>query len=144
MSGTINLAEGRGIYSVKSPTAVGASKVKDEEKPLSEIIQVLNEKFGTNFTEEDRLFFEQIKEKACKDERIIQTAKANALDKFELGIRKIIESLMMQRMSENDDIVTRYMDDADFQKVVFPLLARDIYRDIVERSAGKKEQESTT
>ena len=33
-----------------------------------------------------------IKEKACADERIIQTARANPLDKFELGIRKIIES----------------------------------------------------
>lgn len=133
MSGAITLSEGDSD-GVKSPTAVGTSKVKDEDKPLSEIIQVLNEKFGTNFTEEDRLFFEQIKEKACKDERIIQTAKANTLDKFELGIRKIIESLMMQRMSENDDIVTRYMDDADFQKVVFPLLARDIYRVIVEQA----------
>ena len=40
---------------------------------------------------------------------------------------------MMQRMSENDDIVTRYMDDTDFQKVAFPLLARDIYRVILEK-----------
>jgi hypothetical protein len=36
--------------------------------PLSEIIEVLNERFGTQFTEEDRLFFQQIKEKACKSE----------------------------------------------------------------------------
>ena len=126
MSGSI-IMEGSEHYGVKSPTAVGTSKVKDEEKPLSEIIQVLNEKFGTNFTEEDRLFFEQIKEKACKDERIIQTAKANTLDKFELGIQKIIESLMMQRMSENDDIVTRYMDDKEFQQVIFKILTKDIY-----------------
>jgi type I restriction enzyme R subunit len=141
MSGSIVMDAGDQTYSVKSPTAVGTSKAKDEEKPLSEIIGVLNEKFGTNFTEEDRLFFEQIKEKACKDERVIQTAKANTLDKFELGIRKIIESLMMQRMSENDDIVTRYMDDNEFQKVVFPLLARDIYRVIIEHSAEKRGDE---
>jgi type I restriction enzyme R subunit len=29
---------------------------------------VLNDRFGTDFTEEDRLFFEQIKEKASKDQ----------------------------------------------------------------------------
>jgi hypothetical protein len=34
---------------------------------------VLNERFGTQFTEEDRLFFQQIKEKACKSEQVIQT-----------------------------------------------------------------------
>lgn len=130
MAGSIAMDFGDQTYGVKSPTAVGTSKVKDEDKPLSEIIEVLNEKFGTNFTEEDRLFFQQIKEKACKDERVIQTAKANPLDKFELGIRKIIESLMMQRMSENDEIVTRYMDDADFQKAIFSILSKHIYSEI--------------
>ena len=124
------MADDAPAYGVKSPTAVGTGKAKDEDKPLSEIIETLNERFRTDFTEEDRLFFEQIKEKACRDERIIQTAHANPLDKFELGIRKFIEALMMQRMSENDEIVTRYIDDAAFQQVVFPLLAKRIYEDI--------------
>lgn len=130
MSGSI-VMEDEGDYSVKSPTAVGTGKAHDENKPLSEIIQVLNERFGTDFTEEDRLFFEQIKEKASKDERIIQTAKANTLEKFELGIKAIIESLMMQRISENDSIVTRYMDDREFQKTIFTILAKEIYKTIL-------------
>ena len=49
---------------MKSPTDVGTGKTKDEKVPLSEIISVLNEKFGTDFTDEDRFFFEQIREKA--------------------------------------------------------------------------------
>jgi len=92
----------------------------------------LNERFGTDFNEEDRLFFEQIKEKARTDERVIQTAMANPLDKFELGIRKFIETLMVQRMAENDEIVTRYMDDPEFQDSVFPILAKEIYEGIVD------------
>jgi type I restriction enzyme R subunit len=136
MEGSIVLEEGES-YGVKSPTAVGTGKSVDENKPLSEIIDTLNERFGTDFTNEDRLFFEQIKEKACADERIIQTAHANSLEKFELGIRKIIESLMMQRMSENDEIVTRYMDDYAFQKTVFPLLAKEIYEGVL--AAAEKE-----
>lgn len=131
MSGSI-IMEGGDQYGVKSPTAVGTGKSKDEDKPLSEIIQALNDRFGTDFSDEDRLFFEQIKEKASKDERIIQTAMANPLDKFELGIKSIIESLMMQRMSENDSIVTRYMDDGNFQKTIFPILAKEIYKNILE------------
>ena len=133
-SGTI-IMEGEEQYGVKSPTAVGTGKAKDEDKPLSEIIQALNERFGTDFSDEDRLFFEQIKEKALKDERIIQIAKANPLDKFELGIKAIIESLMMQRMSENDEIVTRYMDDSNFQKIIFSIFAEEIYKNIL----GKQE-----
>ena len=130
MSGAIVMDEGE-PYGVKSPTAVGTGRTKDEEKPLSEIIRTLNDRFGTDFTEEDRLFFEQIKEKARTNERVIQTARANTLDKFELGIKKIIESLMMQRMAENDVIVTRYMDDADFRGAIYPLLAREIYEGVL-------------
>ena len=69
-------------------------------------------------------------EKACRDEQVIQTALANPLDRFELGIRKRIEDLMIERMAENDTIVTRYMADSDFQGSAFPILARQIFETI--------------
>jgi len=128
-SGVIDLHVGDAV-GVKSPTDVATGKAKDERVPLSEIIKVLNERFGTNFTEEDRLFFEQIKEKAVKNEQVVQTAKANPLDKFRLGIRKLIEELMIQRLSDNDQIVTRYMEDQQFQDSAFPILSKDIYDSI--------------
>lgn len=127
-------------FHVKSPSEVGTGKSTDEKKPLSEIIDVLNERFGTNFTEEDRLFFEQIEEKAVNDEKIIQTAFANPLDKFQLGIRKILETIMVQRISENDDIVSRYMDDIEFQNVVYPFLTKKIYEKINDLSSSDYKQ----
>jgi type I restriction enzyme, R subunit len=135
-SGAIVMEEGESS-GVKSPTAVGTSKAKDENKPLSEIIQALNDRFGTDFSEEDRLFFEQIKEKASKDDKVIQTARANTLEKFELGIQELIKDLMVQRMADNDGIVTRYMDDVDFQKTVFPILAKDIYKTVLDTTEQK-------
>ncbi len=92
-----------------SPTEVGTGKAKDEKAPLSELIEVLNERFGTAFNEEDRLFFQQIKEKACHDDQVVKTALANPLDKFQLGVKKLVEELMIERMGENDAIVTRYI-----------------------------------
>jgi type I restriction enzyme, R subunit len=128
-SGAIDLREGEAEY-VKSPTEVGTGKSKDEKAPLSEIIDVLNERFGTEFSEEDRLFFQQIKERACRSEQVVQTALANPPDKFELGVRKLIEDLMIERMGENDKIVTRYMADRNFQGAALPVLARSIYDSI--------------
>lgn len=119
---------------MKSPTDVGTGKAKDEKIPLSEIIQVLNDRFGTDFTEEDRLFFEQIKAKAEVQEQIVQTAMANPLDKFQLGIRKMVEALMVQRMAENDKLVTRYMEDPEFQEAAFPILAKAIFESIRAKS----------
>jgi type I restriction enzyme, R subunit len=131
-SGAIELDQGD-IVQVKSPTDVGTGKAKDEKKPLSDIIEIVNDRFGTDFTEEDRLFFEQIKEKACNDEHIIRTAIANTLDKFQIGVRKSIIDLMVQRMAENDKIVSKFMDDKEFQSVVYPLLATEIFESVNER-----------
>jgi len=134
-SGAIDLKAGE-PHGVSSPTDVGTGKPKDEKVPLSEIINVLNERFGTEFSEEDRLFFQQIKERATKNEQIIRTALANPLDKFQLGIRKLIEDLLIQRMADNDKIVTRYMDDSEFQSVAFPILAKEIFEAIREKEAS--------
>ena len=137
-SGPIDLKTGEpeGVY---NPTDVGTGKSKEEKAPLSEIIQTLNDRFGTAFTDEDRLFFEQIKARAAANTQVIQTAMANPFDKFQLGIRKLIEELMIQRMTENDKIVTRYMDDGEFQRTAFPLLAKEIFETIhkVQQQSGE-------
>ncbi len=132
MEGSIDLSEGEDVK-VKSPTETGTGKAKEEESPLSEIIETLNERFGTDFSEADRLFFEQIKETALQDESVFKTALANPLDKFELGIEKVIKDLMMKRLKDNDKIVSRYMDDEKFQKVIFKIMAKEIYLKLSEK-----------
>jgi len=128
-SGPIDLSGGEAV-TVKSPTDVGTGKATDQKAPLSAVIAVLNDRFGTDFTEEDRLFLEQIKEKASKDEQVIQTAMANPKDKYKIGIRKRVENLLIQRLGENDKMVTRYVEDQDFQNVIFDGLADDIYESV--------------
>ena len=129
MEGSIDLSDGEEVK-VKSPTDTGTRKAIEDEKPLSEIIDTLNERFGTDFSEADRLFFEQIKESAMRDEGVLKTAAANPLDKFELGIEQIIKDLMMKRLKENDKIVSRYMDDERFRKVIFKLLSKELYSEL--------------
>jgi type I restriction enzyme R subunit len=138
--GSIDLTDGE-AEGVRSPTAVGTSLAKEKEAPLSEVIVALNQKFATDFTEEDRLFFEQIREMAKSNEQVQQTALANPLDRFQLGIRKMIEEMMVARMAKNDKIVTRYMDDADFQNTAFPPLARSIFEAIHEENQALKDSD---
>lgn len=125
-AGEIRLAEGDPQY-VTTPDAVGTGQSRDKEAPLSEIIDTLNGRFGTQFTEEDRLFFEQIHERAKNSESVRETAKANTFDKFELSFRKTVEGLMVERMQENDAIVGRYLSDAEFRNAALSVLARTTY-----------------
>ncbi len=120
---------------VVSPTAVGTGNPEEEKAPLSEIIERLNERFSTDFTDEDRLFFEQIKERALRDEDVRQIAVANPLDKFSLGIRERVKQLMVERTSENDALVSRYLSDTEFQEIAFAVLAREIFQ-AVEAAGG--------
>ena len=91
---------------------------------------MLNDRFGTQFTDEDRLFFEQIREKAQNNEQVIKLRHANPLDKFQLGLRALLADLIIQRMADNDKIVTRYMDDRDFGETAFSVLSKAIYEAI--------------
>ena len=136
-SGEITLRDGE-PEGVKSPTDVGTGKAKEEKLPLSEIIKVLNERFGTNFTDEDRFFFEQIREKATANEQVVKLRRANPFDKFQLGLRQLIEELMVQRMADNDKIVTRYMDDKEFGDAAFTVLSKAIYDSIPTEDATPK------
>ena len=79
------------------------------------------------------------KERAAKSKQIIKTAQANPqFEKFSLGIRKLIEEMMIQRMGDNDKIVTRYMDDPEFQNSAFPILAKEIFDAIEKGEFGKQ------
>ena len=126
-AGAISLKEDEGAY-VTTPTDVGTGDPEEERAPLSEIIERLNERFGTDFTDEDRLFFEQVKERGVRNEDIRQMALANPYDKFALGIRGLIQGLMLERMADNDAIVTRYMSNREFEETAFSVLAREIFQ----------------
>ena len=51
---------------------------------------------------------------------------------------RVIEDFMIQRMADNDKIVTRYMDDKDFQSIVFPLLAKEIFTTLQKKETEVK------
>lgn len=115
---------------IKSPVDVGTRMAKDDEAPLSEIIEVLNERFGTQFTKADQLLFEQFVEAAKLDDEVVQRARANALDNFAIAMKTKVEGLMIDRMDQNQEIVTRYLNDAQFQDVAFRLLVKRIYDEV--------------
>ena len=85
-SGAIHLRDGESAY-VTSPTEVGTGDPEEEKALLSEIIEHLNDRFGTDFTDEDRLFFEQVTAHAVNREAVRRMALVNPLEKFTLGIR---------------------------------------------------------
>ena len=82
---------------VAGPSAVGTGRPEEPTAPLSEIIQRLNERFGTRFAEADRLFFEQLARASAQVDEIQRTAKANTFEKFYLGTRERVIKVIINR-----------------------------------------------
>ncbi|MFO0714986.1 MAG: DEAD/DEAH box helicase family protein [Sandaracinus sp.] len=120
---------------LKGPTETGTKQYVDEQAKLSEIIEVLNARFGADFDESDAPLFEQFVVSAVKDAEIVQQAKANPFENFVLPLKKKLEGLMVDRMDDNEKIVTRYLNEADFQAVVFEWIAKRVYEDIRKTAA---------
>lgn len=124
--GSIALSAGeRG--SLPAPTAVGTGQDRHEQVELSRLIDVINDRFGTDFKPADQLFFEQLKEESASDTSIQQAAKANSLENFGYVFDKALEDKFIDRMDQNQEIFTRYMNDKDFQQLVSEWLRKQVY-----------------
>src|SRR5207249_5309398 len=120
--GSISLNEGA-AHPLDGPTDVGTALARDDEVTLSQLITLINDRFGTDFNQADQLFFDQIVEAAMANEGLRQAAKVNPGDKFELVFRNLLETLFVERMDQNEEIFVRYMNDPAFQKVVTAWMA---------------------
>ena len=117
-----------------------------EPVPLSRLIDLVNERFGTDFNQADQLFFDQIVEAAVLDGGMRQAAAVNPGDKFELVFKNLLQTLFVERIDQNEDIYVRFMNDLVFQKTVTSWMAAETYRRLrdpsMEKLLGPKRSES--
>jgi type I restriction enzyme R subunit len=125
--GSISLEEGY-PRPLDGPTEVGTGMIREGPVTLSRLIDIINQRFGTNFNQADQLFFDQIVETATSDETLKQAAVVNPKDKFELVFKNLLETLFVERMDQNEEIFARFMNDPAFQKVVTNWLASEAYQ----------------
>ena len=132
--GSIDLGTGE-AYPLKGPTDVGTS-VRDEPVALSSLVDKLNERFGTDFTEADQLFFDQISASAEDNEKIVEAAKANNLPNFSAFLERMLDELFIDRMENNEEIFSRVMTDKEFRSAAHEHLAEEIFKRVREEKSG--------
>ncbi|HUN09098.1 MAG TPA: DEAD/DEAH box helicase family protein [Aggregatilineales bacterium] len=125
--GSIDLKDGD-ASPLDGPREVGTGEVRESPVPLSQLINVINERFGTDFNQADQLFFDQLVEAAAESEELKQSALVNSEEKFGLLFSRLLESLFVERMDQNETIFARYMNDPAFQKLVSNLLGQQVYQ----------------
>lgn len=132
--GSINVAEGY-AKPLDGPREVGSGRVHEEQVPLSRLIDLINERFGSELSEADQLFFDQIAEAASQNETLRKAAEVNSFEKFQLVFRQVLESLFIERMELNEGLFTDYMRKPELQAVVSNWIGSQVY----DRLVGSKE-----
>jgi len=122
----------QGEYGIDGVKDAGMRTSEEERTPLSEIIELLNERLGTEFSEANRLFIEQVKEDMIANEDLSQQAKSNTLENFTFGFKEVFEAALIDRMDMNQDIFKMIMDDKEFGGKVKTYLLKEVYEKLRE------------
>jgi len=125
----LSLTEGGEVVSVY----FGEGSGREAERPtaaLSEIVAALNERFGTQFTDADQVFFDQLAATAAEDSTLAAQAQANTLENFRFGFDRVFEDLVIDRQDANGEIVSRILDNPEFGEFVRRELGREVYEQL--------------
>jgi type I restriction enzyme, R subunit len=129
--GSIDLVKGE-VGELDGLSEAGIKRAKEEKAKLSEIIEVLNEKFGTEFEDADKLFFEQIEAELIQDEKLQTQAKANEIDTFKYAFEDMFTKKLIDRMDQNQDIFDKIIENKSFGNLVKELMLKKVYDKINE------------
>lgn len=118
----------QGGHELDPTSEAGISRVKEEKDKLSNIINVLNEKFGTDFTDADKLYFDQIEQALFENEELKLRALTNPIENFKYAFEEVFLQTLIDRMSDNEEIFDKIMANPEFSSDVKDWMTKKIYQ----------------
>lgn len=126
----------QGKHELDPITEAGIKREKEEKDKLSNIIAVLNERYGTDFTDADRLYFEQIEQALYENEELKIRAINNPIENFKYAFDEVFIQTLIDRMDANQDIFDKIMGNEEFKEDVKNWLTKRIYNRFKEIGNG--------
>jgi type I restriction enzyme R subunit len=87
-----------------------------EIEPLSQIIRELNDRFGTDFSEEDRVFIQQLEGALAADAALAASLRANVPENARLTFDHVVSDRLQDMVETNFEFYKRVTDDPSFAK----------------------------
>jgi type I restriction enzyme R subunit len=94
---------------------------------LSEVVELLNERFGMSLTDADQLYFDQIEETLVQSPELQKQAQANEIDNFRFGFEQKFEAAVIDRQGANEELFKKIMDDPEFGSLIKEFLLTKVY-----------------
>ncbi len=88
----------------------------EETEALSQILKFLNDRFGTDFTEDDKVFIQQLEEKLAGDPALEASVKVNVPENARLTFDQVANDRIQEMIDSNFKFYKQITDDAAFEK----------------------------
>ena len=115
-SGKITLARGTAELEPMGPKAQ-YHPISEALEPLSQILQELNVRFGTDFTEEDKVFIQQLEQKLPADPALEASVRVNPPENARLTFNHVVNDRLQEMIDANFKFYKQVTDDPEFAKV---------------------------
>ena len=115
----------------------GADLTEEEHEALSKIIEDLNTRFNTSFTEDEIMVIKQLEKKISEDEALQQQLKNGAKHAVEATFRQVAEDAFEDLVNDNFKFYKKVSDDPEVSKEFFSRLL-EWYLDGRSRNTPKK------
>jgi type I restriction enzyme R subunit len=113
----------------------GAQNIMDKVR-LSQIIDMLNEKFGTELTEVDQVWFDQQVEAASQNADLREVAAGNTEENFGFVFDDQFVDVLIDRQAANDDLLRMFFDKPEFKEALTTWARREVYKKITDDLGG--------
>ena len=113
--GKIGLARGSGELAPLGPGAIHQPPPEQIE-PLSRIIKELNDRFGTDFTDEDKVFIQRLENQLGASEALQAAIRANVPENARLTFDRVVSDELQDMVDTNFKFYKRVTDDPAFGK----------------------------
>jgi type I restriction enzyme R subunit len=124
-SAALQTGETKPVY---GPGEVGTGRAKEDKKtPLSAIIEIINERFGTNWVEGDKPFLEQIVGDMVQDDKLVEQARVNSKEQFRQVFTYQVMTAFVNRQDRNEKIINEFMSNQEVREMVIDALLDEVY-----------------
>src|SRR5207253_11439700 len=94
----------------------------EELEPLSQIIQELNEHFGTDFTEDDKVCIREIEQRLASNAALEASVRVNPPENARLTFDHVVNDLLQDMIDGHFKFYKHVNDDPEFAKTFLDLL----------------------
>lgn len=121
----INLGAEGGL----KPPSSGAGYQEEEKAKLSQIIKDINDAFGTDFTDDDRVFLERVRSNLLGNKELLKKMEHNAPENVKAIFERYFNQEMTELLNSNIDFYKRVVDNEELRDTLKLALFELLYKE---------------